>query len=150
MFIPQCMCGDQGDNFVNSFFSFHFHLYVVFFISVALIKYLNKKQLQKENIYLVAVPSYSSSFWESQGRDSNSQSYNILSQDNKHPCLHLPATCLLFCLLSVSFLLSFTVWDSTEGIGDACHRLGLFLKVNTQSSPPQTSPQTKLIQIISC
>lgn len=60
MYVPQCMCGGQGDNFVDSFFSFHFHLYVAFFISVALIKYLNKKQLQEENIYLVTVPSYSS------------------------------------------------------------------------------------------
>lgn len=61
---------------MDSFSSFHFHLYVAFFISVALIKYLNKKQLQKENIYLniylITVPSYSSSFWGSQGRDSDS------------------------------------------------------------------------------
>lgn len=48
-----------GDNFVDSFFFLNF--YVVFFISVAMIKYLNinKEQLQEESLYLVTIPSNS-------------------------------------------------------------------------------------------
>lgn len=37
-----------GDNFVDSFFSFHFYFYVLFFISVAVINTLTKSNFRKK------------------------------------------------------------------------------------------------------